>query len=84
MLEKFGLSFTCEDYISYCFIYDTFPRDDVIKESSANKEDIISSLENEIKERFPNFEEKNGFYCAQEQEFMKPYQTLFKWVEDNL
>ena len=84
MLEKFGSSFTCEDYISYCFIYDTFPRDDVIKESSGSKEDIISSLENEIKERFPNYEEKNGFYSAQEQEFMKPYETLFKWAEENL
>jgi hypothetical protein len=84
MLERFGNSFTCDEYISYCFIYDTFPMYDVIKESSASKEDVILSLENEVKERFPNFKDKRGLYSAQEQEFIKPYETLLKWAEENL
>ncbi len=43
VLEQFGYtSFSSDAYIMECLNYYTFPRGDVIKKSSASKEDIIS------------------------------------------
>ena len=73
----------CANYLNFCFSNGVIPLNDILKEISKDAS-IIPHLKSQIKERFPNYERKRGSYSSQEATFVGRYETMIRWVEENL